>query len=98
MKTAARIQLEPIFVDMKAAAAMLAISVRSFEAIVARGDIARISIPGMRRVVFCVEDLRALAKRWCESCRADHPIQPRAEVQGSGLKKGTPKEDGARVQ
>jgi hypothetical protein len=58
------IAIEPEFVSDKAGAAMLSISPRSFAELVRRGDLKAIKVPGMRRIVYDVADIRALAARW----------------------------------
>ena len=58
------VHLEPEFVTDKAGAAMLAISPRTFADLVKKGDITQVKVPGLRRVVYSVADIRALAARW----------------------------------
>lgn len=43
---------------------MLAISPRTFHELVRRGDITPVKIPGLRRTVFSVAEIRDLAARW----------------------------------
>jgi hypothetical protein len=56
--------VEPEFVSAKGAAAVLAISERAFLQIVGRGDIVPVRVPGFRRVLFSLSDVRRLADCW----------------------------------
>lgn len=56
--------LEPAVTSRDGGAQFLDLSPRGFDALVARGDIQPIKIPGMRRKVYSVADLRALVGRW----------------------------------
>jgi hypothetical protein len=56
----------PIVTDERQGAAMLSISPRSFRDLVKDGDVTAIRVPGMRRVVYDVDELRSLVKRWKE--------------------------------
>ncbi len=56
--------LEPAVLGERAAAQFIAVSPRLLRHLVDRGDITQIRIPGVRRVVFDVAELRALVARW----------------------------------
>ena len=56
--------LEPALVDEQTGATFLSLSRRGFRQIVDRGEIRQVRIPGMRRVAYNVEELRAVARRW----------------------------------
>lgn len=58
------VALEPEFVSDKTAAAVLAISPRAFAHVVRRGELAPVRVPGMRRVVYALADVRGLAAKW----------------------------------
>jgi hypothetical protein len=59
-----QVSIEPEFVSDKAGASLLAISPRTFHELVRRGDLTAVKVPGLRRTVFSVAEIRALAARW----------------------------------
>ena len=56
--------IEPEAVAEREAAAFLNLSPRAFRNVMTRGDITPIKIPGVRRQVFSVRELRALLDSW----------------------------------
>jgi hypothetical protein len=59
-----RTTIEPEFVRDRDGANVLAVSPRTFAELVRRGEITPIRVPGFRRVVYSVAELRAVACRW----------------------------------
>lgn len=59
-----RLGVEPELIPEPAAAAVLSLSVSAFGALVRRGDITPVKIPGMRREAFVLDEVRGLARRW----------------------------------
>lgn len=64
MKAAAVVYVEPEFVNDRGGAAMLAVSPRTFAKFVKDGKVTAIKVPDMRRVVYDVASIRALANSW----------------------------------
>jgi hypothetical protein len=60
----ARPPIEPALLGERDAAVFLAVSPRLLREIVRRGELPVIRIPGARRIVYSVEALRAVARRW----------------------------------
>jgi hypothetical protein len=56
--------VEPVQLPHSVAAAFLAVSPRTLDMLVRRGDISPVKIPGFRRLAFRVDELRDLADRW----------------------------------
>jgi hypothetical protein len=56
--------IEPALLGERDAAVFLAVSPRLLREIVRRGEVPVIRIPGARRIVYSVEALRAVARRW----------------------------------
>ena len=56
--------IEPIAVSERRGAQMISVSPRLFQQLEKRGDIHAIQIPGVRRKLFLVEELRATVQRW----------------------------------
>jgi hypothetical protein len=56
--------IEPEFVSESDAARILAISSRSLVELVRRGELRAFRVPGMRRTVYWVMEIRALAAKW----------------------------------
>ena len=54
----------PIATDARQGAAMIGISPRSFRGLVKKGDITPIQVPGMRRQIYDVNELRSLVQGW----------------------------------
>ncbi len=72
MKAESGIQIEPIAVGEKNAAVLLGVSPRLVWLLVKRGDLRPVTVPGFRRRLFLVSELRALVGRWA-SAPADTP-------------------------
>lgn len=68
MRDLAGTAIQPLSVSERDAAVMLGVSQRTFVSLVTRGDIQPIKIPGVRRVLFDVADLRALVAKWKRQC------------------------------
>jgi hypothetical protein len=64
MAAARETYVEPEFVSDKVGAVMLAVSPRTFAKLVQAGQVTAIKVPKMRRVVYDVASIRALAARW----------------------------------
>jgi hypothetical protein len=64
MSKRARVVIEPELVSERTAAAILSLSPSGFAAVVRRGDIVPVPIPGMRRKAFALDEVRGLARRW----------------------------------
>ena len=60
-------QIEPAALSEGSAAEFLSISPRLLRQLIVRGDLKPIKIPGIRRIVFDVADLRALLSSWKKS-------------------------------
>jgi hypothetical protein len=58
------VTIEPEFVRDRDGADVLAVSPRTFAELVRRGEIKPVRVPGFRRVVYSVAELRAVAGRW----------------------------------
>lgn len=58
------VHIEPEYVNDRTGAAVLAVSPRTFAEIVRRGDIQAVKVPGFRRTVYSLSEIRALAARW----------------------------------
>jgi hypothetical protein len=74
------VYIEPEHVDAETGAAVLGISERSFHELVKDGDITPIKVPGMRRTVFELRQIRALAAKWRAKSLVDnvaHPVELR---------------------
>ena len=56
--------IEPALLSERDAAAFLAVSPRLLRELVRRGDLSAIRVPGVRRIVYSVDALRAVARRW----------------------------------
>lgn len=56
--------VEPSLINERTAAAVLSLSQSAFAVLVRRGDIQPIAVPGMRRKVYALDEVRALARRW----------------------------------
>ena len=56
--------IEPATVAERQASEFIGVSQRTFRNLITRGDITPIRIPGIRRIVFDVADLRALLSKW----------------------------------
>lgn len=56
--------VEPAALDERGAARFISISPRLLRQLVSRGDIRPIRVPGIRRLLYDVQDLRALLGRW----------------------------------
>lgn len=56
--------LEPALMNERQGANFLSLSPRAFREKVERGEIPQVRIPGLRRVAYDVEELRAVARRW----------------------------------
>lgn len=63
---AAVVAIEPAFLRARDAAEFLALSPRLLDELVREGVIVPVQVPGRRRVVFAVEDLRRVAASWRE--------------------------------
>jgi len=61
---ASAVALEPALLTRGEAARFLALSERSIDELCRRGELRPIRIPGLRRVAFAVDDLRALVVKW----------------------------------
>jgi hypothetical protein len=59
-----RPSIEPALLSERDAAVFLAVSPRLLREIVRRGEVPVIRVPGARRIVYSVEALRAVARRW----------------------------------
>jgi hypothetical protein len=57
-------KLEPALLNEADAAAFTSLSRRAFRQLITRGDIQPIRVPGMRRIAFALDDLRALVASW----------------------------------
>jgi hypothetical protein len=58
------VMLEPALVNEQRAANFLSLSPRAFREKVDGGEIQKVRIPGLRRVAYDLEELRAVARRW----------------------------------
>ncbi len=56
--------IDPALLGERDAATFLAVSPRLLRELVRRGDLPVIRIPGARRIVYSVDALRAVARRW----------------------------------
>jgi hypothetical protein len=75
------IWIEPEFVNERTGADVLAVSPRTFASLVSRGDIQRVKVPGLRRNVYSLADIRALAAKWRATDRKVESV----EAAGAGL-------------
>jgi hypothetical protein len=62
--SAPAVVIEPEFVNERIGAAVMGVSPRTFVNLVRRGDIWPVRVPGVRRTVFALSELRELGKRW----------------------------------
>jgi hypothetical protein len=56
--------IEPIAVSERDASKALGISPRLLRNLIERGDVTPIKIPGIRRILFATDDLKALVQSW----------------------------------
>ena len=66
MATGVAVVLEPEFVDERTGAAVMGISPRAFAQKAAVGEFTRVRVPGLRRTVYTLSELRSVAKAWRE--------------------------------
>ena len=64
--------IEPLQLRREEAARFLAISPRLLDGFVHNGDLLPVRIPGIRRVVYRVAELRALADKWAAMRKVAH--------------------------
>ena len=66
-RTTAQQTIEPATLAERQASEFIGVSQRTFRNLITRGDIKPIRIPGIRRVVYDVQDLRSVLAGWKQS-------------------------------